>query len=82
MKITVRPITEMNRSGRSYVAIDESGEVIADHYCSNDSFAKSDLGVESLPDESHMFNKRRELYKSKYPDGFTVEFDPTVLNLT
>ena len=55
-----------------YYALAEDGPGLGSHFCSNESFAKNDLGViqGSRPD-------RHKDYKKHYPDGYEVVFVPS-----
>ena len=53
-------------------AIAEDGTVLGSHWCSNEHYAKHDLGVNAgaRPD-------RHEHYRAHYPDGYDMEFVPS-----
>ncbi len=52
-------------------ALAEDGAVLGSHYCSDEYFAKGDLGV----DEGSR-SDRHETYAKHYPDGYEMEFVP------
>lgn len=49
-------------------AIDENGVVIASHFCSNQRFARHDLGMDGRCVWKH------DIYDKKYPGGWETEF--------
>jgi hypothetical protein len=53
-----------------YGTLNENDDCIQEHFCSNEDFARGDLGF--YPEYDPF--KRREKYKSLYPNGFYVEF--------
>ena len=63
-------ITEIpNDFGLQAYAIDgDTGEVIEKHFCSNESFAKSDLGfnLETARESESFYNKCLEKYKKLF----------------
>lgn len=62
---------EEEQYGAMYVCCTDSGEVLAEHYCFNDSWAAEDLGIRPGRAEH-----RRKLYKQKFPQGFEIQFLP------
>ncbi|MAX51420.1 MAG: hypothetical protein CMH22_05530 [Methylophaga sp.] len=68
----------------------ETGKIIASHFCSNEVFAKSDLGFTEpsftrLLNEPHStegFNReRRDTYSKLYPNGYTLEWVGNIENV-
>ena len=60
--IKIHPLGELSPFGRSYGAFVDD-ELIDYHFCSNDSFAKYDLG-----------DRRKNKYSEMFPNGFDVLF--------
>lgn len=52
-------------------ALAEDGTVLETHWCSNEAFARLDLGM--IPG---MRSDRHETYQKHYPDGYEMEFIP------
>lgn len=50
-----------------FVALAETGEVLAAHLCSDHGFAAHDMGVDPN-------GWKREIYAERFPDGFVVEY--------
>lgn len=73
-KIYVFSVMEDGGDGLCY-AMAEDGTVLGSHWCSNEQWARYDLGVE----EGHRPD-RHEDYARHYPDGYKMEFIP-VANL-
>lgn len=69
-KIYVFSNTKGGNEGPCY-AMAEDGTVLGSHFCSNEEWARYDLGVEKgyRPD-------RHEYYASHYPEGYEMEFVP------
>lgn len=77
---------EPSEFGVQAYAIDgQTGDVIAQHFCSNEEFAKSDLGflepiklIEESSDETHTtvtFGElRRQKYSERFPNGYKLEW--------
>lgn len=61
-KIIIRPLLEMTKEGRPYGAIVNS-KVIRTWFCSNDLFAKYDLGQRS-----------KNIYDEMFPEGYELDF--------
>lgn len=86
--ITIFGIMELpNINGVQAYAIDgQTGEIIERHFCTNESFAKGDLGFSSLrgakkdsngdyEETTDAFNEGcNKGYKNKYPNGFKKEW--------
>ena len=66
-KITVKRVSQRTIYGAAYAAIDEDGVKIADHFCSNDSWALEDLGVTT--------DCKHDIYSKRYPDGYEVVWE-------
>jgi hypothetical protein len=49
--------------GQPYIAMAEDGEQLCGHFCSNLSWAKSDMNQPKKP-----------YYEKKYPNGYELEF--------
>lgn len=80
-------LEEPSTFGVQASAIDgDTGEVIEQHFCSSENFAKSDLGFtdplmlkwDSFSDETHStvhFNaERKKKYLERFPNGYTMEW--------
>lgn len=78
-------LEEPSRFGVQAYSIDgQTGEVIDQHFCSSEGFAKSDLGFtdplllkwDSFCNETHStvhFNaERKKKYMERYPNGYTM----------
>ncbi|MBV6514190.1 MAG: hypothetical protein FMNOHCHN_03780 [Ignavibacteriaceae bacterium] len=76
--ITIRPVYELTNVGRRYVAICDY-QIIAEHFCSTDEWAKRDLGFYKTPDSQSFGEQRRALYSSLYPEGYEVIFSEEIL---
>lgn len=62
---------DVTQHGIQAYAIDaRDGETMASHFCSNEDWAKSDLGINMSRD--HNSNDRHEAYSHKYPDGYVT----------
>ncbi len=77
MKTTIFGITEnydRELQGVQAYAIDgNTGDIIAKHFCSSESFAKSDLGFAEPHDMSVQFSKERHAkYAELYPEGYEL----------
>jgi len=55
-----------------YYALSDNGKELEHHFCTNDSYAKSDLGV--VIDKNPFNIARRETYKKEFPNGYEIEF--------
>lgn len=80
-------LEEPSRFGVQAYSIDgQTGEVIDQHFCSSEGFAKSDLGFtdplmlkwDSFSNETHStvhFNaERKKKYMERFPNGYTMEW--------
>lgn len=80
-------LEEKSRIGVQAYSIDgQTGEIIDQHFCSSEGFAKSDLGFtdplllkwDSFSDETHStvhFNaKRKKKYLERFPNGYKMEW--------
>lgn len=54
------------RTDIACVAVADDGEELASHISSSETWAKHDLGVTS--------DRKHDLYRAKYPDGFEVRW--------
>lgn len=54
-------------------AIAEDGTVLGSHWCSHESWASSDLGV----NEGSRPDRHANDYATHYPDGYEMEFVPS-----
>jgi len=50
------------------IAIAETGDVVAEHYCSSEGFAQTDLGMGFGSTVKH------DIYDEAFPEGWTAEF--------
>lgn len=64
-KVFILPTTPFLPMGRKYLAVSESYEILASHFCSNDDFAISDLGSQ----------KRIRFYQSVHPERLEPKFE-------
>lgn len=55
--------------GAQAIAISETGDVVASHFCSNESFARGDLGMNGSD-----WSGKHERYNEYAPDGYELEF--------
>ena len=67
MIITIHPNERMSGGGRYYRAYKSNGRAIAEHYCSDDRWARHDLG-----------ERRKELYDNLFPEGYVVNFSDKI----
>ena len=50
----------------SVLALSEDGYIIAGHICSHEGFIPGDMGLDS--------DRKHDLYREKYPDGFELKY--------
>lgn len=77
MKIIYGIIDTPTIVGVQAYAIDgDSGQVIESHFCSNESFAKDDLGFSDDPCKasSRFAQRRKQKYDSLYPNGYKLRW--------
>lgn len=60
-KLYLRRISPVSDMGSAYAVFNKEGEIIASHFCSDDRWAKYDLGP-----------RKENLYNEKYPNGFEI----------
>lgn len=75
-------ITHVAEHGVQAYAVSEDGYIISSHFCSDESFAKSDLGFgaplleKNVNDDQHstaVFNNRmKEKYDNLFPKGYEL----------
>lgn len=73
-RIVIYRMGPLTLQGAEYVAVDGKGNKLASHYCTDDQWAKNDLGFYGAKNSSpeSMGAQRTKLYADTFPEGFVV----------
>jgi hypothetical protein len=66
-------VDNQSQFGLQAFALDPQDEtILASHFCSDVSWAQSDLGFDGS--ETHFAQERNKIYSEKYPNGYKLEW--------